>query len=196
MIIVNRIMTFMGKKLLNEMQEAWLAANYRERSNAELATELTTMVRRENEKAIAECRAKLEQSMSVSQTQKVLARLDALLKFKGISVPYVIHMAKVLDCGRKKKHYISTTNRKKAERSHWARLMGRVEDVKAPYQWLNAIKRNEIRLARFASPKQYNSFRVTLSTWNNVDGRAKGIRIIPTYDKERLMVRVVATKAY
>lgn len=186
----------MRRKILNGAQEAWLIAHYREKSNEALAAELTKMVQKEYEKEAEACRNKLEQRISVTESIKVLARLETLNTFSGISAAYVMRVAKELGCGKKSAHYISMRNREKAEKEHWRRMAKEADIVGAPFEWLRLCAQHKVRIGKFATLKQYNSFRISLCTWNQVEGQKQGICLVPAYYKKDLMVKITTTKTF
>ena len=76
----------MANRKLTPQQENWLYLHFSDKTNRELAEELTEMIRKDNQKQLARLNHLLEEDFSESAKKIILRKIKALEKFKGISV--------------------------------------------------------------------------------------------------------------
>ena len=105
----------MASRKLTSEQENWLFLHFPDKTNKELAEELTAMIRKENEKQLARLKRLLEEDFSEGARKVILRKIAAIEKFTGVSESLVKRYARNLHCPRKTREHLVQCNQEKAK---------------------------------------------------------------------------------
>lgn len=77
------------RKILNGEQENWLYVNYPDKTNEELAKELTAIVKKENIKQADRLKALLDGITDPATEKAARSKIASLLMFEGVNAEFV-----------------------------------------------------------------------------------------------------------
>ena len=129
----------MVKRKLPPELENWLFVHYSDKTNKELAAELTEMLKRENQKQLERFNLLLEEDFC-DGTKKVIQRqIDAIMEFKGISESSIKRYARILHCPKKSRNHLVYCNQGKARATNIKRWQKKAEKVEHIMEWLRTF---------------------------------------------------------
>jgi len=181
------------RKILNGEQENWLYANYSDKTNKELAEELTAMVKAENQKHAKRLSGLLEGITDPAIQKAVKRNIASLLMFESVSEDYVRKYARKLNCPPKSAALRSETARQKAASTNIKLWLSKAVTVDSPMDWFRTFFLHETKVCLVKDVKEMKSIRTAMSRWNRQEGFDKGIFLTSTFVTEANILRVEAT---
>lgn len=180
------------KKILNYEQENWLYANYPDKTNKELAEELTRMIRSENQKQLKKLEGILKGVTDVEVKKIIEKKISDIIIFRGVSSDFVKKQAQKLKCPPKSVAHMSETARKKAEKTNIKILMAKASLVESPIEWFRTFVLYDSKVCVVKDDKEMNSIRAAMSRWNRYEGYNKGIFLESSYLRTARILKVKA----
>lgn len=182
----------MAKKLIDATQEEWLKKNYHLMSNKDLATHLSHMVIKENQKTVNRLEKLLPDITHNPTRNAVLHQINQMKSFKGFTEAYVRHTATRLQCKPKSKALISQYGKEKAHGTNIKKWMKKAAKVENIASYLRTMRVREIRICIIESEANLSTFRNAISRFNQGEGLELGIEISSEYISEVKLLRLVA----
>lgn len=182
----------MANRKLTPQQENWLYLHFSDKTNRELAEELTEMIRKDNQKQLARLNHLLEEDFSESAKKIILRKIKTLEKFKGISESSIKRYARKLHCPRKSRMHIMICNQEKAKATNFKRWLKKAERVDQIAEWLRTFDLKDIRYCFIEDEGQLRSFRTSISKFNRFEGYERSIYLTSQYFSEVGLLRVNA----
>ncbi len=183
----------MVKRKLPPKLEEWLFLHYPEKTNKELAEELSEMLRRENQKQLDKFKLLLKEDYCDTTMRVVQRKIDSLERFSGISESSIKRYAQMLHCPRKSKEHLLICNQEKAKVSNSRRWLKKAERVEHIMEWLRTFEYKDIRYCIINDDGQLRSIRVSINKFNRLEGYNRGIFLIPQHIPEVGLLRVTAS---
>lgn len=182
----------MANRKLTPQQENWLYLHFSDKTNRELAEELTEMIRKDNQKQLARLNHLLEEDFSESAKKIILRKIKALEKFKGISVSLVKRYARNLHCPRKSRMHLLMCNQEKAKATNIKRWLKKAEKVEHVMEWLRTFDLKDIRYCYVEDESKLKSFRTSINKFNRYEGYERSIFLTSQFIPEISLLRVSA----
>ena len=183
----------MASRKLTSEQENWLFLHFPDKTNKELAEELTAMIRKENEKQLARLKRLLEEDFSEGARKVILRKIAAIEKFTGVSESLVKRYARNLHCPRKTREHLVQCNQEKAKATNIKRWLKKGEKVERIMDWLRTFDEKDIRFCFIEGEGQLKSFRVSINKFNRYEGYDRGIFLTSQFIAEVGLLRVNAS---
>lgn len=180
------------KKLTIELQN-WLFLNFPDKTNKELAEELSEMIKKENKKQLARLKRLLEEDFSDGARQVITRKINALEKFNGVSESLVKRYARDLHCPRKSRKHLISCNQEKAKATNIKRWLQKAEKVEHIMDWLRTFDEKDIRYCILEGEGQLKSLRVSINKFNRYEGYERGVFLSSQHIPEVGLLRVNAS---
>ena len=182
----------MASKKLTSEQENWLFLNFPNMTNKELAKELTERIRKENEKQLIKLNRLMQENFGEAARKILIRKIEAIEKFKGVSVSLIKRYAREMRCPRKSREHIIACNQKKAKATNIKRWLEKAEKVEHIMEWLRSFKEKDIRYCFIEGEGQLRSFRVSINKFNRYEGYERCVYLTSEYISEVNLLRVNA----
>lgn len=183
----------MVKRKLPPELENWLFVHYSDKTNKELAAELTEMLKRENQKQLERLNLLLEEDFC-DGTKKVIQRqIDAIMEFKGISESSLKRYACILHCPKKSRRHLVYCNQGKARATNIKRWQKKAEKVEHIMEWLRTFGLKSNRCCIVEDEGKLKTMKVSINKYNRYEGYEQGILLAYEYIPEVCLLRVYAT---
>lgn len=183
----------MAKRKLTPEQENWLYLHYSQMTNKELAAYLTEWVVKENQKQYERLKMLLEEDFSDGARKIILKKMDAIDKFKGVSVSLVKRYAHLLHCLPKSREHIIACNQEKAKVTNLKRWLKKAEKVEHIMDWLRTFDEKDDRFCFVDDRSQLKSFQVSINKFNREEGYDKQVYLTSRHIPEVNLLRVRAS---
>lgn len=183
----------MANRKLTSEQENWLFLHFPDKTNRELAEELSEMIRKENQKQLARLRRVMDEDFGPATKKAIRRRIDALEKFTGVSESLVKRYARNLHCPRKSRLHLIACNQRKAKATNIKRWLQQAEKVEHIMEWLRTFEEKDVRCCFVDDEGQLKSFRVSINKFNRYEGYEKGVYLTSQHIPEANLLRVRAS---
>jgi hypothetical protein len=183
----------MASRKLTSEQENWLFLNFPNKTNKELAEELTEMILKENQKKLARLNLLLEEDFSDGARKVITRKIESIEKFTGISESLVKRYARNLHCPRKSRLHLVLCNQEKAKATNIKRWLKKAEKVEHIMEWLRTFDLKDIRYCFVKDESQLKSFRTTINRFNRYEGYERSVFLSSQFVPEANLLRVNAT---
>lgn len=183
----------MAKKKLTSEQENWLFLNFPNKTNKELAEELTEMVRNENQKKLTRLNHFLMEDLDETTKKVFIRKIKAIEKFNGISESLVKRYARELHCPKKSRLHLVTCNQEKARSTNLKRWLKKAEIVDIFAEWLRTFDEKDVRFCFVSSQGQLKSYRVSINKFNRYEGYERCVYLTSNFIPEVNLLRVYAS---
>lgn len=180
-----------NKKMSPELEE-WFFLHYSDKTNKELAEELTEKMKRDNQKQLERLRIMLEDDFSDSAKRVIQNEIDAIMNFKGISEASVKRYARMLHCPKKSRKHMAYCNQGKARITNVRRWQQRAEKVEHIMDWLRTFDLKSNRCCIVEDEGKLKSIKVSINKFNRYEGYIRGIFLSFEYIPEVCILRVFA----
>jgi len=180
----------MSKRKLKPDDENWLFLNFPNKSNRELANELSERMRVENMKMKQRLVKLMDEDFSEEAKKIITRKLEAIDKFSGVSESLIKRYAREMHCPRKSRVHLLESNQKKARTTNLKRWLKKAEKVEHIMEWLRTFDEKDIRYCIIDSPQQLKSFQVSINRFNRQEGYGKGIYLISEHLPDAGLLRV------
>lgn len=180
------------RKLPPEL-ENWLYLHYPERSNKELAEELTEMMKRENQKQVERLNLLLEEDFCEGTKKVIMQKIETLMEFKGISEASIKRYARILHCPKKSRKHLVYCNQGKARATNVKRWLNKAENVEHIMEWLRTFELRNNRCCIVEEEGKLKSMKVSINKYNRYEGYERGILLSYEYIPEVRLLRVYAS---
>lgn len=181
------------RKLLNQEQENWLYGNYAHKTNKELASELSHMIKDENEKTAKKLKEVLKDITDAAVKKSIQKYIAWLAMFNGISEDYIRKYARKLNCPAKSASVRLESSRRRAIKTNIKLWKAKAVRVHAPMFWFSSFILHEKRICFVKDEKELSSIRTAMSRWNRQEGFEKGIFLTSIYVPGAKLLRIEAT---
>lgn len=182
----------MSKSYVNEEHRNWLYANYANKSNEELASLLTEMVREENEKEVQHLKGQLEFVTQPGLRKRIEETIRWRESFTALSPRFVGRLARRLEAPKKNVRVVSESNRARLFPTNIKRWEKQAQTVKEPFAWLRSFYVNEVRIVRISSQKEKKRVQDAITNYNRTESIRTGLVIASEHVKGTSFLRVVA----
>ena len=178
---------------LNPEQENWLFMNYANKTNKELAEELSEMVKKKNEKQLVRLNQLLNEDFDPCIKKQIQKNIENIKNSSSVSVPLVKRYARKLHCPRKSRMHLLRCNQEKARITNRKRWLDKAEEVDNIMPWLRSIDVHQTRYCKISSEGQLKSIRVSINKFNRYEGYEKGVYLTSQQLPEVGLLRVVSS---
>lgn len=183
----------MVKRKLPPKYEDWLFLHYPDKTNKELAEELSRMLRRENQKQLDNFKLLLKEDFCDTTMRVIQRKIDSLERFSGISESSVKRYARILHCPKKSSKHLMICNQEKANVTNTRRWLKKAERVEHIMEWLRTFEEKDIRYCIINNDGQLRSIRVSINKFNRIEGYNRGVYLAPQYFPGVGLLRVTAS---
>ena len=156
---------------LNPEQENWLFMNYANKTNKELADELSEMVKKKNEKQLVRLNQLLNEDFDPRVKKQIQKNIENIKNSSSVSVPLVKRYARKLH----------------------KRWLDKAEEVDNIMPWLRSFDVHQTRYCKIISEGQLKSIRVSINKFNRFEGYEKGVYLTSQQLPEVGLLRVVSS---
>ncbi len=182
----------MGRKKLSPELENWLFLNYADKTNQELADDLSNMIKKENKKQLERLKHLLEEDFSEVAKHAIERKIASIEKFSGISVQTIKRYAKELHCPKKSRKHLIQCNQEKAKATNLKKWLMRAEKVEHKMEWLRTLVEKDVRYCFVENDGDLKSFRVSINRFNRYEGYDRGVYLTSEHIPEASLLRVNA----
>ena len=165
----------MARTYLTKEHENWLYANYPDKSNKDLAEQLTEQVAKDNDKQLARLRMAYRYAVNEKAKQSVRKEIIWREAFKPFTPIYIVHLARRLHCKGKTFGYLSDVNRKKALATNlrrWDKVAMKVENAR---QWLRTFTMRECRVCIVDGHSEVRRMQNAVMNFNRLESAETGM---------------------
>lgn len=184
----------MANSILTPEMEKWLFDNFKNRSNEQLAEELSVMLRKKYAEELNEIVRKLPDVTHPGTKKKMLARINRIENFRGLSGTSVRMIAKRIGCPKKSKVYISKVNEKKAKLTNNKKWLAKAQTVENIDHYLNDMQLGETRYVKITDSRVLRMIKQSISEYNEAYGKKHGMFITFRFVREIGVMRLEASK--
>lgn len=183
----------MASRKLTSEQANWLFLHFPNKTNKELAEELTEMIRKENQIKLTRLNKLLEEDFGESAKKIIDNKIKAINKFKAVSESLIKRYARELHCPRKSREHLIMCNQVKAKATNIKRWMKKAEKVEHIMEWLRTFDEKDTRFCIIEGSGQLKSFRVSINRFNKEEGFDRSIFLTSQFIPEISLLRVHAS---
>lgn len=180
------------RKLTIELQN-WLYLNFPDKTNKELAEELSEMIRKDNQKQLTRLRQLLDEDFSDGARKVIVRKIQDIEKFTGVSESSIKRYARNLHCPRKSRMHLISCNQEKAKATNIKRWLKKAEKVEHIMDWLRTFDEKDVRYCFVDGDGQLKSFRVSINKFNRYEGYERGVFLTSQHIPEVGLLRVIAS---
>lgn len=183
----------MALKRLSPEQENWLFMNYANKTNKELAEELSEIVKNKNERQLVRLKEILKEDFDPFVKKQILMDIETLKNSSSVSVAMVKRYARKLNCPRKSRIHMLRCNQEKARKTNHKRWLEKAEEVDNIMLWLRSISAHQTRYCKINSEGQLRCIRASINKYNRYEGYERGIYLTSQLFQEIDLLRVVSS---
>lgn len=180
----------MASRKLSPEQENWLYLNYPKMTNNELASYLAEWIRKDNQKQIERLRFLLNEDFGDGGRKVIERKIQALEKFKGISISLIKRYARELHCCPKTREHIIECNQKKARATNLKRWQDKAEKVEHVAEWLRSFEEKDDRFCIIDDKNHLKAMQVSINRFNQYEGFDKRVYLSANFIPEISLLRV------
>ena len=153
-------------------------------TNEDLASELSEMIKKENEKEIPRLYSLFESVTMPSVRRSIDNEIMRCQSFKKISVATVKRAASSIRCPRKSYMHVAENNRSKARKTNLKRWLSKAKVITDVAPRIRSFRCREIRICKVSSDKVQKSVRNAILYFNHSAAPQYGYQLSTEYFKE------------
>lgn len=186
----------MAKTFITSDYDSWLYDNYPNKSNKDLAVQLTSMIGKENREQL-ERLYRMRPLITQTTLRQTLDRQIAWReRFTKVTENMVKKAAMRLSGLRKSPLFLSSANRNKARTTNIRKWKSQAKSVENADKWLRSFRCREVRICRLDNPGDIRRIRNAVNNFNRLESLTRGIIFNTELIREANLLRVVATPRY
>jgi len=170
-----------------------LFLNFTDKTNRELAEELSEMINKENQRQLARLKRLLEEDFGDGARKVIAQKIEAIENFSGISESTIKRYARNLHCPRKSREHLVMCNQEKAKATNIKRWLQKAEKVEHIMEWLRTFDEKDIRYCYVQDKGQLKSFQTSINKFNRYEGYDRSIYLSSQFISEVSLLRVNAS---
>lgn len=183
----------MVKRKLPPELESWLLLHYPDKTNKELAEELSEMISRDNQTQLERLNILLEEDFSEGTRRVIQKKIEAIQNFKGVSISSIKRYARDLHCQKKTKKHMYSCAKEKARSTNIKRWLKKAEKVEHIAEWLRTFEVRNVRCCIVEDEGKLRSIRSAINKFNRCEGYSQGVFLSSEYISEARLLRVFAS---